>query len=737
LERKPAPALERCIPFDTPIFFTWRSEPGTDASHRKGKLGTLFEEPEIEKFLTKALGDTWRGLRDFAKSGGELPIRGGAFGMCLTTADARSYVPEMAFAFYLDGKTKEFKQFFAGLLQAIYGGGPPSGPGSKPVPLDSRRLQVLGPPGGAATWVTADVLRVEVMGNPVEYLLVDVDSAVLIATSESLLKTILGNCHGLAARPLADHPLFRTIRAKLDEPGADAFGFLNFEAIERVLGHSGGAAFSRSFRGLGLDGLRAVGLTMRTEGSDLSERYFLYCPGERRGLLRLLSWPTGGITSAKYAPVDTLVFAELHLDLNDLYRTVLDILGSQNAEGARALVETKARFEKEVGFPIDAELLQSLGPECGVILSPGPGGGLLPDVLVCVRIRNADWVEERLRGILGGISCLTRREVQYLGRRITFVDLPTAEKGGGSSNLSPLLSSFLKMNYCIDGDFLLFSLFSEGVKNGLRRASTSHSLSTEPSFVQARSRHDPEVGGFLFVDLRRLFEYAYGRIRPLLEAKAAMGDFPLDLSEIPSVDTVSRHLLPLTGSLLSEDDGFLLRSNSPFGSGVLVGIVSSLVFGLEKRRGIEEASQPLTERDASLSFDDAKLLGDRAFYRGRMDEAARFYSIALARKVPDAARGPVLFSRGVAYHREGEYDEAREDFLGSIMREHFVRESRLYLARGYARQSLPSDAVRELRAAIAADPNWRPLEDLRDSDFDRVRNADEFRALVRELAGKR
>jgi tetratricopeptide (TPR) repeat protein len=492
----------------------------------------------------------------------------------------------------------------------------------------------------------------------------------------------------------------------------------------------------RRFRILGFPDLQAVGFAFAPRGAGLTERYYLYAPGERRGALRILSLPSGPIRTPRYASEETLLFYAAHIDFRDLYDALTDVFRLEDPSGFREFTEGTSQVAENLGFGIE-DFLETLGPEVGIGVSLGQGGVGIPDILLCLQLRDPEGFSEKARRIVDSIPGAQRREVRYLERDIVFVDLPAQLRQGGGG-LGAIVASILSPNYCVDGEYLLASPFAESVKNALRRIEGGkESLLDRPEMAGIRGEKAEELGAFFFLDLKRGFEYAYYNVlRPLAATSAARESFPLDLSAIPSADSVSKHLSPMTGFLRTEKDGILLESTSPFGSGVLLGLATSVTLGL--RKGLDSGLAISTHEKSTLTYEKAKIMGDTAFYRGRMEEAVKYYSIALEKPVPKGESGEAAFSRGVALHRLGRLDEARSDFEASIGSRHFVRESYYFIARGHAREGESEAAIRALRTSIENDPSWNPLEDLlRERDFDPIRNTNDFRALVRDLATRK
>ena len=121
-------------------------------------------------------------------------------------------------------------------------------------------------------------------------------------------------------------------------------------------------------------------------------------------------------------------------------------------------------------------------------------------------------------------------------------------------------------------------------------------------------------------------------------------------------------------------------------------------------------------------------------------ERARSYRMVCERAAGEGKRGAYrpkgfdeLLNYGVFLHNRGEFDEALKS-LRQAAEIHPRNENVLYcLAATAARAGDTDSALKALRSAISVSPETR-AQARRDSDFDVLREDDEFNALVYEQA---
>jgi tetratricopeptide (TPR) repeat protein len=169
-----------------------------------------------------------------------------------------------------------------------------------------------------------------------------------------------------------------------------------------------------------------------------------------------------------------------------------------------------------------------------------------------------------------------------------------------------------------------------------------------------------------------------------------------------------------------------------------------------KKTGKKPSTAPVLDRryqQALALFErGVKALGRKDFDRARdffdelvdghpehrdLVERARTYRVLCER--PKRPGRPKTFEEllnyGIVQHNRGEFAQAIK-FLKEALEIHPRHESALYcLAAAHARAGDPDAALKSLRSAISANPASR-AQARRDSDFEPLRGAQEFRALV-------
>lgn len=115
--------------------------------------------------------------------------------------------------------------------------------------------------------------------------------------------------------------------------------------------------------------------------------------------------------------------------------------------------------------------------------------------------------------------------------------------------------------------FLLLGFNEDTVKQGLARLKSGKAvLSQNGAYQEASKTVKPPTASFGYLDLKALFERAYGTFRPFIAMSLAFnaeaGKY-LDASKLPGTETISKHLSPSIFSRTASPEGSVYESVGP------------------------------------------------------------------------------------------------------------------------------------------------------------------------------
>lgn len=232
---------------------------------------------------------------------------------------------------------------------------------------------------------------------------------------------------------------------------------------------------------------------------------------------------------------------------------------------------------------------QAFGPEFGAAMD-WPQGLMQPSFVLTLDVRDA--VKARaftdvLTGPLPGSPAWTKTETDGA---ITYS--APAEGLGLISPTFALTDRFLIAGFSADSVALAETKLKSGEAN----------LGSSAPFLTAEKTVAPATSSFAYLDLRGLFERAYGTFRPFIIMSLAFAPVAgewIDGGKLPSTETFTKHLGPIVMSQSTTATGTLLESTGTLTiNQVLVAAVGGAI----------RAALPNLQNIEAAALDPAKLL---------------------------------------------------------------------------------------------------------------------------------
>lgn len=732
-------SIANVLPASTPIFLEWRTPPQDSKS--LSAVAEVCAEPEMQRFfaeLSKLSPEFPEWMFDPDKIPKEADTVSGCFAM-RSFGQARSVYPEMLWQFQC-----EDPDAMLAFMRKI---------------LDVAFMRLRQESQGAIGFVVLELDEPKPQGPTarvnIEVVYRILEDRLFLSTSESFLREVVRQRkRGRIANALANSKTYSRVESALG-PGSFMRGFINVEGIFATLP----ASANEPIRATGFDGLKAVGFAIDMQDRGLRERYYFDAPAPRRGMVATWSMEASSRHATAYSAPDSIVFSNVHYDLPEVYRTVVAMYRTVESAAMQAYDAWLLGFEERAGVSLEKELLPATTGEIAVSASLG-GFGFAPDVLCAIGIdRKKDpQIDSKIDRVFAAIPGVKPRPAQIGGgKRIVHLDLEpkkpvskqASNSGSAGATAQPTASgsflwNFVRPHYCVTEDYLLIGFTPQSVRSALARHASAKNLANASAFRTAMSTVNgskKETGSILYIDLARLIEFGYNASIPYLQSK--MQNLPsekrFDVTAIPSVETLTKHMFPMIAVMSSDDSGITMESHSPIGSGMLAGFASSLAVSLATKPIPVASSQTPVAPAARLresTYEGSKNLGNLARFEGRYREAIVHYDAALealtSTKHLDKDRAQLHFYLGLAHREVRDYDAARMHLQSARDLGYFPGNCEYFLATIAARQGDETRAIEHLQKAVAA--GWNRYENLaRNRDFDQLRDEPAFRAFIERI----
>ncbi len=325
----------------------------------------------------------------------------------------------------------------------------------------------------------------------------------------------------------------------------------------------------------GFAGLETVGAVSGMTDEGVASSLWLGFDGRPTGLF---APPATGIGPAVVSrvPADATLVQSWSLDPAELLALAIDFAATVEPQAVESIREGLEQVRAVAGFDIVTDLLEPLGTDWTVFMSPSPGG-LLPNVAVVAGVRDRTAFARTHRALLrvvqnaavGGDAQIDIREVSYRGQTLFCL---TASGGDG-------MALPLTPTWCLAEDRLMFTLSPQFMKTLLARTADSGSLADVPEVKEALAAGDPAVLGVidpaaLLGSLCGLYEMAV----PVAQAQLRDRGLDVELPQLPRASAIMPFARPGVSIVRHEPEGIVFTSTStvPLGplsaGGGLVGV---------------------------------------------------------------------------------------------------------------------------------------------------------------------
>ncbi len=283
----------------------------------------------------------------------------------------------------------------------------------------------------------------------------------------------------------------------------------------------------------------AIAAATKLDGTQFRDTIFVLSPGGKTEA------PLARNSLALTSPATLLYFAlalPAAIEVPDSAAAMLPMILPNLAPMQKSLAAKGLSF---------AEWNQAFGPEFGAVMD-WPPATLQPSLMLTLDVRDAAKARafaDALTGpVAGGPAWLRKEE-----NGATIYSAPPAD---GLQLVTP--------TFALTEKFLVAGLSAEAVGPvGARLKSEGANLSGAPAFESAGKTVGAPTSAYGFIDLRGLFERAYGTFRPFIIMSLAFapdaGEW-IDGAKLPTTETFTKHLGPIVMSQSTSERGTLLES---------------------------------------------------------------------------------------------------------------------------------------------------------------------------------
>ncbi len=396
--------------------------------------------------------------------------------------------------------------------------------------------------------------------------LVTAGNHLVLGTNKTTLSGVLDRVKaGVTSGGLIDNAEFTSAMAKVSPMRQGVFSmYVNLGKVMHMIENSP-VADEQEFGMLmtfldvtGLTEFQSVAYAMNFEGRAIVERFHISVPdGLSKTIYGAIPAGDGKYRVLDMAPQDSLLAEGFRLDMSVLADRLMAALRDFDKDMAANVDEELQGMTDQLGFSIMDDLLPSIGQEMGFWMAPSPFGGLIPEMMVAVQLKDSD----KFFSCIRKASAMLPREgamrsFSFMGHDINYLDT------GMFVNRSDDFGPGIKPAWMVDDGYLMIGLAPQALKNYL--ASKSHQrsgLAGNPDLVEAMThfrRSNPAAGntGVVYIDTGRLMVMAIDTLLPILQSVDLPDEVPVDLALLPTTDVFQRHIFGFTEAMSRSDTSF-------------------------------------------------------------------------------------------------------------------------------------------------------------------------------------
>ncbi len=704
--------LEEMVSPDT-LFFMKCS--GLDRMIEKGQsldLIRLWSDPEVQGFFAEAR----QILQESLEGGGgpELPVKEvwsflrKEFALAVSsrmTLIENGAVPSMALALDMG----DSKETFLGTMNSLMD-----------LAAEMNRFE-----RGKIEYRGLEIKTITVPGKRITICCTSIENLFVATLHRYYLQNIIDR-HLDGGAALKDSPAFKRSLGKAGGENVDLLAFFNLKPILDMVKPVYPFEMEEWMDQLCLNQIDAVCLATFLDGGGSRDTFFVHCPGEKKGLLKVLSPHPVSLENLRRTPPDALYFMDVVFDPERLMKEFDGFVRNAFPEHYGEFRQGIDGVKLQYGFDLEKEILAPLGNEFSFFINMPQSGGMsmIPDMVLSISLDD----EEGFKAVLNKLLSMAEGAIEvsqwsYEGRTFRHISPPDP-----SIPFSPTFT-------VEDGRFLLGSAPMTMKKYVRWLDKGAPGLDSTEEFKRTMASVPEEACIVEFANLRKGVGMAYGIAAPFLPTIFAQLNIPLDAAMLPMTETITEYLSNPLGYLVVDEEGIYLARYNPLGFGALLTVAISAadhfiekgsIGGLLARAAVsEEPTGPVYKQDPQL--ESAFIL-----LRGRDFEGAeRSLTEWLDRHGIRGEAGTwALTKRGDCRMELEKYQDAATDYEKVVDRDRNARSDILYqIARAYALMDEAGMAIPYLEMAVIA--GYRMFD--HNPDLDNLKEESEYLTVL-ELA---
>lgn len=554
----PEDPLMARIPAEECVFYTtWSGVAKPDAAGGN-RTEALLAEKEIQHALAELEKVAVRGLQHSAQEGdgaeavllGELFPKLGKLALtrptCLyvTKLEMKDAGPEMqaGLVIRVDGQGPEIRRIIERLENAV------AAKTASEVEIEGSKYHRLDIGAGvpAVTW-----------GIRGKYLIVCMGKNAVVDMFDSVR---------------AGQPKWLTeLRKKLPVERVSTVSYGNLEKLFELAKMPGPVPLAMLIEASGLNNLTTYGSVTGLDKTGFVHRTAIGIDGEAKGILSLLDVKPLSKDDLARIPADAPAALALRLNPEKTYNNFIEMIAGMNGLTPKDMEAQIERGAGTFGIKVREQVVASLGDN-GYIYAAPQDGDLLTGWTGVVQIRDHMTLYQVHEKLVGMFQQKLQADVERGRRRVPKIKSVMVKHHKVYFLSVPDDDVPFSPSWCLTRDGLVFGLFPQAVKAHILRDAPSQSLVDLPVLAKRFNGAEDGPVAFTYFDSKRVVELVYPFAQIGIQGLAnelRREGFDLDVTMLPSVASITKHLQPRVNVVRRTGAGIELEGHQVLPGGSL------------------------------------------------------------------------------------------------------------------------------------------------------------------------
>ena len=340
-------------------------------------------------------------------------------------------------------------------------------------------------------------------------------------------------------------------------------------ALAREASEGAAAGFDGMLSAFGYDAMGGVGYSFSQEGEGFVDRVYMSMPEGPKGVYASMKHSTEPLRSLAMAPKEAFCYSGTRLDIGKIVTGMVDGFASIDPDTAAEIKDSERALDEKLGFSLRQDVLPNIGEEIAFWLGKSPFGGLIPEIIVAIQVRDAAKIQACLDKTIAtfGADAPVRR-FKFMGKELAYFDSGKLLNAGG---MNGPVGAGPRPTWMIEGDFMMLALTPNTLKNWLAaRREQRESIGQNQDMMKGLAllkAANPNGGtdSVAYIDIGSAMTMFADTIGHASQCVFIPENIPVDLALFPTTDVFRRNLFGLTATSTNAPTGILSEMYSPMG----------------------------------------------------------------------------------------------------------------------------------------------------------------------------